>query len=292
MALGAALVGLAAPLVRHRLRLPRPVTSALAWQSPLALALAFPRTRMRDAGIYTLQMLAYLAHYEMPHDNPEDLLRRLRVDYPIKIDRAIGLGEIPTIRLQRLLGRPGEVGAHDTALAAVHWSWFLFPHGTIAWILVRHNHRFERSAVLMAATFDIGCVFYWLVPTAPPWWAGRSGRTDPIRRMMVEAGERFWGRSWGHLYDSLGGNPFAAMPSLHFATSIMAAHLLADLGPVAGTLGWSYALTLGFALVYLGEHYVADLLAGLALAEGIRAVEPRARPLFVRMKNAIQVLEP
>ena len=31
------------------------------------------------------------------------------------------------------------------------------------------------------------------------------------------------------------------MPSLHFATSLMAAHLLSEVGPVAGALGWIYA---------------------------------------------------
>ena len=33
---------------------------------------------------------------------------------------------------------------------------------------------------------------------------------------------------WAGLYDVLGGNPLAAMPSLHFATSLMAAHLLGE----------------------------------------------------------------
>ena len=52
--------------------------------------------------------------------------------------------------------------------------------------------------------------------------------------MMIEYGEQFWGDRWGALYDVLGGNPLAAMPSLHFATSLMAAHLLSEVGPVAG----------------------------------------------------------
>ena len=72
--------------------------------------------------------------------------------------------------------------------------------------------------------------------------------------------------------------PLAAMPSLHFATSVMAAHVLCDAGPVQGALGWAYAGTLGFALVYLGEHYVIDLLAGVALAEGVRRQRHRAAP--------------
>lgn len=291
-ALGCVAAGIAAPLVRHRLKLRPAVVSALAWQAPFALAVARPRTPLRDAGIYTLQMWAYIAHYEMPNDDPDALLRRLRVEYPITVDRAIGRGDLPTHRLQRALGRPGEVRRHDLWLSWVHWSWFLVPHGTMAWTLWRHRDHFPRSATLMAATFDAGLVFYWLVPTAPPWWAGESRRMRPVRRIMVEAGEHYWGRLWRPLYDCLGGNPFAAMPSLHFATSVMAAHVLSDVGRGPGALGWAYASTLGFALVYLGEHYVVDLLAGLALAEAVRQLGPRAEPAVRAAQRAIQRFEP
>jgi membrane-associated phospholipid phosphatase len=68
------------------------------------------------------------------------------------------------------------------------------------------------------------------------------------------------------------------MPSLHFATSLMGAHLLSEVGPVAGAVGWSYALWLGLALVYLGEHYLVDLLGAALLTETIRKVAPRATP--------------
>jgi membrane-associated phospholipid phosphatase len=266
--------------------------SALAWQAPVALALARPRTPLRDAGIYALQMWAYIAHYEMPNDDPERLLSRLRVDYPIRGDRRLGLGTPPTVRLQRALGRPGEVRGHDLALAWIHWSWFIVPHGTSAYILLRHHEHFTRSACLMSAVFDLGLVVYWTVPTAPPWWAGNNGNMEPVRRIMVEAGEHFWGRMWRPLYDFLGGNPFAAMPSLHFATSVMAAHVLTDVGPGPGLLGWSYAISLGFALIYLGEHYVVDLLAGLALAEGVRALAPVAERALLPAARAVQQLEP
>jgi membrane-associated phospholipid phosphatase len=291
-ALGAVVVGVLAPVVRKRLNVPKPVTTVLAWQAPLALAVALPRTRARDAGIYALQMWAYIAHYEMPNDDPEALMRRLRVDYPIRVDRALGLGQAPTIRLQRALGRPGHVRPHDTLLSTVHWSWFLVPHGSMAYLLVfRHDH-FVRGAVMMAATFDLGCVVYWLLPTAPPWWAGDAGKLPHVRRIMTEAGEKFWGRAWQRLYDSLAGNPFAAMPSLHFGTSVMAAYVLSDVSRRHGAVGWTYALTLGFGLVYLGEHYVCDLLAGFALAYGVRRLEQVAWPALQRAQLVFQRLEP
>ena len=46
---------------------------------------------------------------------------------------------------------------------------------------------------------------------------------EEVRRVMVEVGEETWGRAWPTMYGTLGGNPWAAMPSLHFATSVSAA---------------------------------------------------------------------
>ena len=107
-----------------------------------------------------------------------------------------------------------------------------------------------------------------------------------MRRIMVEHGEAFWKERWQPLYSFLGGNPLAAMPSLHFATSLMAARVLAEAGPVEGAVGWTYALTLGFALVYLGEHYVVDLLGGPTLAKGCGGLRRRLRPLRARCQGA------
>ena len=83
-------------------------------------------------------------------------------------------------------------------------------------------------ARLLAVAVGIGVVAP-LVGLYASYWlnaASKIGRMPPVRRIMVEVGEHFWGRFWRPLYDFLGGNPFAAMPSLHFATSLMAAHLL------------------------------------------------------------------
>ena len=292
LAWGAVAVGVVAPPLRRRLGLPVAAVTALAWQAPVALALAHPRTRTRDAGIYALQMWAYYAHYDMPDDDPDALLPRVRVEYPIKLDRLLGLGHEPTVRLQRALGREGDLRLHDYALSIVHWSWFAVPHGSLAYLLVRHPRLFPRSACLMAACFDLGLVVYWLVPTAPPWWAGETGSMPPVRRIMAEAGEHLWKRLWRPLYHSFEGNPFAAMPSLHFGTSVMAARLLSGVGSRPAALGWAYALTLGFGLVYLGEHYVVDLLGGLALAEGVRRGAPLLEPSVRVAASVLGRLEP
>jgi hypothetical protein len=296
-AAGAALaVGIAAPLVRRRLKLPPPVVTGTAALAPFALCVLVPRSRRRDVGVCLLQMWAYVATYEMPNDDPEALERRVRVAYPVKADRAIGLGTTPTLRLQRALARPGSFHTYEKVLVWSHWLWFLFPHGTVAYLLLRKPEHFPRGAAQVYATFDLGLIGYWAVPTAPPWYAARKGlmddgRTPELRRMMVEYGEHFWKSGWAPLYGFLGGNPLAAMPSLHFATSVTAAHVLTDSRAAGAPLAWLYAATLGVALVYLGEHYVVDLTAGLALAEGVRRGTPAVAPLARGVSSAARALE-
>jgi membrane-associated phospholipid phosphatase len=288
-AIGAAV---AVPLLRRRLRIPASVTVAAVAAGPLGLAVLQPRSKRRDVALYALQMWAFTVAHELPYDDPERLRERLRTRYPIRVDRAIGAGRLPNARLQRALGRLPQVAAVNKVLTWTHWLWFLEPYLALSWILVRRNDRFPRSARQMAAVFDLGCALYFAVPTAPPWWSSEQGLTgEEVRRIMVEVGEPTWGRAWERMYDALGGNPWAAMPSLHFATSLAAALSLAEAGKVEGTIGWGYAGTLGFALVYLGEHYVTDLIAGAALVAAVRKGEPLAEPLVNGVNGMLQRLE-
>jgi PAP2 superfamily protein len=357
--------GALAPLARKRVKAPALATQTLAFAGPVGLCVALRRSRARDVAVCALQMWAYLAAYKTPHDDERAQRERVLVDYPIAIDRVLGLGELPTVRLQRRLAR-GQWRLGDKLLVWAHWSWFAIPHGTLVYLMLRHPSRFERAAVMTYAVFDVGAMVYWVLPTAPPWYAaaraGRgeefdgqllertgtwvaaaavagpggdpatggvllqrcapasagAGRADDdgvltqsratvsvvaveaaagpapqiaVRRMMVEYGQFFWKDGWGPLYSVLGGNPLAAMPSLHFATSTMAARLLSEADPLAGALGWAYTGTLGFALVYLGEHYVVDLLAGAALTETLRRLAPRAAPAVLRFGRAVAAIE-
>ena len=307
---GLVAAGTLAPLVRKRVGAPPIVTQTVAFAAPLGLCVAVRRSRTRDVAVCSLQMWAYLAAYKAPHDDGPAQAKRVHVDYPIDVDRVIGLGELPTVRLQRRLAR-GQWRLGDRVLVWAHWLWFMVPHGSLVYIMLRRRARFDRSAVMTYAVFDIGAMIYWILPTAPPWYAaaqgGRGGhfngrllsargsekhpRAITVRRMMVEYGEFFWKDGWGPLYSVFGGNPLAAMPSLHFATSMMAAQLLSETGPVAGAVAWGYTATLGFALVYLGEHYVVDLLAGAALTTAVRRLGPYAGPAISRFGGAVAAIE-
>ena len=112
-----------------------------------------------------------------------------------------------------------------------------------------------------------------------------------VRRVITRVGRDLRGEPLDR-DDVQGSNPWAAIPSDHFATALMAALTLGELGPAAGAAGLAYALLLGFALVYLGEHYVADLMAGGALAVAVAGVAPLASRAARRADALWRRIEP
>jgi membrane-associated phospholipid phosphatase len=290
-AVAAGAIAVAAVRVRQKIGLGPAAATACAFSVPLSLAAGFPRSRARDAAVWGAQMWAYKNAFEMPADDEPRLRRRAHFEYPLAADRVIGAGTPPSRRLARRLRRRGHLSALDKALTFFYWTWEAEPHLAMAWIRRCRPDDFPAAAGRLAATFNLTLVGYWAVPTAPPWWVSEKlGRMNgEIRRVMSEVADWVKGKpnpTEGE--HEMGANPFAAMPSDHFASAVMTAILLAEQDRRIGALGWSYALLLAFVLVYLGEHYVVDLLAGLVLALSVNA----ARDPLERLADRVLELGP
>jgi membrane-associated phospholipid phosphatase len=258
---------------RRDMGAPRPLSMLITAATPVAVHAALPPGRKRAAAVWAAHMWAYKVNFEIPYDRPEELRRRLHIDEPLRGDTAIGRGMAPGQRLQRRLRHPPDLTILDRALSYLYYTWEAAPHLVLAWILRNEPERFRSAAIRLGATFDLSLLGYWAFPSAPPWWASeREGRMDrELRRVVFEVAAELKRQRRPRVDHNPGGNPWAAMPSDHFATAAMTALLLSELGAVPGALGALYALGLGTALVYTGEHYVTDLLAGLALALGVQA---------------------
>ena len=242
---------------RRKLHVPAPVTLGLVSAAPMVVAAATPRRAWRYAAIGGVYMWSFAVTWTLPYENPEKLRQRLRIDYPIRIDSLLGLGVPPTLRLQRALRHPAHVSALDRAVTLAYGSWFL-PHVMLAWLLVRHEQYVPRAAGRLAAAYHLTTPFYYLIPTAPPWWASEKagrlgGEVERVRRHVLH---ELVGKS-SDADDKLEGNPWASMPSDHVASAAITAMGLAEIGPVYGALGWVYVALASFSIVYLGE--VAEL---------------------------------
>jgi membrane-associated phospholipid phosphatase len=290
-----AILPAAVVLVRQRrnLGLPRSLSALLAATVPATVALALPRNRVRHAVLWASQMWAYKIAFEIPYDRPQSLRRRLHVEPPLRFDSALGGGTPPTQRLQEALRQKGRVTWPDRTLTAVYAIWEAEPHAALALVLLKRPDRFAAAALRQAATFDLTLVGYWLAPTAPPWWASeKEGRMDGSVQRVITRVRRDLNDEPLEQDDVLGSNPWAAMPSDHFAAALMAAMTLWQISPAAGAAGLGYALLLAFALVYLGEHYVADLVAGGVLTVAVAASEPLLASTCRRLDGFWRRLEP
>jgi PAP2 superfamily. len=84
------------------------------------------------------------------------------------------------------------------------------------------------------------------------------------------------------------GNPWGSMPSDHISSAAITAMGLTEVGPIYGVIGWTYFAAAAFAIVYLGEHYVADIVVGLAIAEVVQRAEPLAAPFVRAVARAVE----
>ena len=183
IAFAAIVAGVALPLVRRRLGISPAAAIAGAALAPAALCVAVRRSPPRDIATCTLQMWAYVAAYKMPHGSDPEALERARQD---RLSDRLRPGD----RLRAAADRPTPAGARRPrrlpgprqGAVATHWVWFSVPHVALTYILFRHPERFPAGGGLTYAVFDLGAVCYWVVPTAPPWYAAEQGRFDGPRR--------------------------------------------------------------------------------------------------------------
>jgi len=280
-AAAAALGIVAVTSARKRVGLHPAGTLLVACGTPLAAAVALPHGRPRYAAIAAGYMYLFKVSWELPYDDPDRQRRRLLVDEPIRFDTWIGGGVPPGLRLQRALRTPGEVSALDVAVTIVYGSWFL-PHALLAYLLVHHHQYVPRAGGRLSAAYHLTTPFYWWLPEAPPWYASEKlGRMDGDVERVARAVVCKVLKRPPPEDGVVPGNPWGSMPSDHVSSAAITAMGLGELGPVYGALGWSYVAAASFAIVYLGEHYVADVVVGLAIAELVRRAEPWAAP-FVR----------
>ena len=215
--------------------------------------------------------------------------RRLRIDYPIRADSTLGGGVPPTLRLQRALRDGERVSALDIAVSLVYGSWFV-PHLLLAYMLVHHPKYLPRAAGRLAASYHLTTPFYWFVPTAPPWWASeQAGRMDgEVHRVVRRVVCKLFDRPPPGEDDEVPGNPWGSMPSDHISSAAITAMGLMEIDPRLGVIGWLYVGGAAFAVIYLGEHYLVDVLAGLAIAELVRRAEPLVAPVARAVAHALE----
>jgi tetratricopeptide (TPR) repeat protein len=183
--------------------------------------------------------------------------------YVMDWERLLCGGNIGPLLLQQWRAQLTEPAALDRFFVIVHASHFLafLLFGFIVWH-ARHG-AFRQYALAMTTLMYLGLAFYLLVPTIPPWMAADEFGALPAVQHITAA---IYNVELPGLLAAFDINPIAAMPSLHAAFPTLAALIAIQHFGWRGGLMGLYALSVWVAIVYLGEHYVVDVIAGVVLA--------------------------
>jgi len=222
-----------APYPPRALRLIKLLGPTAIWAAYLLLLL--PYAALRGLGAHTFQ----------PHDLG-------------KLDQHIFSVE-PTLFLQQHIYTHDLVW-FDYSGFVLHMTWFFLPLVLGLAVMLLERRKVMEFFAWGLAAYYLSDIAFIAFPVKPPWM-------EPgITRILLE-------RSFVH-YTGLDNNPFAAFPSMHACLPMLLTLFFFLRCDRARFLGWFtgvYALLIGFAVVYLGEHWVVDVLGGYALA-GLVAV--------------------
>jgi len=131
---------------------------------------------------------------------------------------------------------------------------------TSFFIWYRNRHTFGKFVTAILLTSYAALVTFLLLPTVPPWLGGAA--SNLVRASGMGSIPAFL----APIAILFQPNEFAAFPSLHAAYMIICTYFLLKIDRRIG--GAAVVLTVGILLstLYLGQHYLVDLLAGAAYA--------------------------
>jgi hypothetical protein len=224
-------------------------------------------------------IVALLLAYELMRGLADDAGFPVHMGDLILAERMIAMGHLPTEVLQDAMRPVAGIDVVALVSTAVYMLHFLIPIGTglLLWKWRRDQfHDFMAALIVLSmAAF----VTYLLMPAAPPWLAAEMGALngpDGLPVISYLKPETFadvgaWlGLNGNEVYDSVfyaaGPNDVAAWPSLHVAYPFLAFLVLRR---AFGRIAWlvaGYALVVAFSVVYTGDHWVHDCIAGAAYA--------------------------
>lgn len=240
----------------------------LLWGLIASLAVVFvPTGRARSfiAGIVPYATAWFVFSFLRSFADETILAKTLNTKV-VEFERWLFGGELPTIRAQAEFFKLGEIQWYDYYFTFVHWSYFIVPHAIAVWIWWKHKDEFTHYLTALTMTLVLGLLIYFVLPSNPPWMAPESidsPGAPVVLRIMEPIGKELGGGLYEAGYKIVGeSNPIAAMPSMHFAITFILVWVAQGRGRFWEITAWLYALSMGAALVYMGEHYIIDVLVG------------------------------
>lgn len=173
-------------------------------------------------------------------------------------------GQIPTIILQDSFFQVGKINWYDYLSTMFYFLHFALPLA-FAFILWLKNRYYFKKFTLCLLILSYAAFFTYIVfPAAPPWLASEKGIYPGVTKILDITLKSFPQRlNLPTIYQTFDPNTVAAIPSLHAAYPLLVLLFGYRYFGKAALTFIPYVLGLWVSIVYLGEHYVTDIISGV-----------------------------
>lgn len=192
----------------------------------------------------------------------------LQVESLRNVDRFLFFGADPNVVLQDRFWQSTPQW-WDVVASTTYMTHFVIPPIAMGALWATSRYQWWRFMKRFASVLVVACAMFIVLPAAPPWMAADRGVIDPLVRQtgrgFSKLGLHAFASDWQ--ISTKWGNAVAAMPSLHSSFAlIVPAFFLPWIQPRWLKLAvLVFPILMLISLVYLGEHWVIDGIAGFAL---------------------------
>jgi membrane-associated phospholipid phosphatase len=252
--------------VRGKILLSRDVVLIWLMGGLLILSINNPGRWVRGMVFDWLPFVLFLFAYDYARSIADETGFTPHLAPQLKVERFLFGTPLPTTGLQEHFYHPPAAAWYDYTAWGVYLTHF-FGTLTLAVILWRFAYPlFKRWRTLVIGLSTAGFATYVLYPAVPPWLASNEGKIGHVDKIKDQMFDHTGTKAITSAVEKNWVDKTAAMPSLHSAFPLMMMLLFWHKGWKWRIPFGLYALAMGTALVYTGEHFVVDVFAGWAYA--------------------------
>jgi membrane-associated phospholipid phosphatase len=143
-----------------------------------------------------------------------------------------------------------------------------FPMIIVASVLLWYSSKtlYKRYVYSLVAVSYVSLLFYVIAPSAPPWYNGVV--TNLLANTSAQAGSSGIIGEFAKIGSLIESDKFAAFPSLHAAYAVLFGYFTVKLKRIYAVVSVPVVGGILFSTIYLGQHYIMDLIGGIAVAAG------------------------
>jgi membrane-associated phospholipid phosphatase len=218
-----------------------------------------------------IPFVSFFLSYEAMNGLFSGLSRLVHVVEPVAFELLV-FGSVPTLLLQQFYRIPflDYLGAFFYSLHFIAPTVFAF----LLWKYRPDNYR-AYTLALAIGTYS-ALITFILYPVAPPWFGVKAAR------ILLQVDNSLGIPFYRSIFDYIQANPFAAFPSLHAMYPWLISLYALKIEKRKALPVLLFPIGVWFSAVYLGEHYVVDLIGGVIYATCAFLLVEKLVPFFIR----------